>query len=139
MSNLEIYCTVIGAIAAVLAGVWFIVEKSHNAGKDSQKFDDIEKKVDAYSEKHNSCEKRFISIETTKADTLHIERRLDEIAFSIKNLISPTASKIITDPFTQTKSPLTLTTKGMEKSKNLGMESMIDSREVDEHDPNVNI
>jgi hypothetical protein len=49
MSHIELYCTVLGAIAVILGGVWLIVKRIYDAGKNSQRFNDIEENIlDSY-------------------------------------------------------------------------------------------
>ncbi len=126
MTKIEIILTVISAVGVVLGGIWFMFKSIFLSGKNSHRVDSLEKKVTLYEEKHSDCEKRFISLETKKAEDLVIQRRLDEIIYSIKELQLPLAKKIITDPFIDTHSPLSLTQKGIEKSKELNIEEMID-------------
>lgn len=45
MNVIEIICTVIGAVATILGGVWFILSKVFKMGQTSGRIDNIEKAV----------------------------------------------------------------------------------------------
>lgn len=45
MNTIEVICTVIGAIALILGGVWFIFDKIFKVGKTAQRIDNIEGSV----------------------------------------------------------------------------------------------
>lgn len=45
MNVIEIICTVIGAVATILGGVWFILSKVFKMGQTSGRIDNIEKSV----------------------------------------------------------------------------------------------
>ena len=45
MNVIEIICTVVGAIATILGGVWFILSKVFKMGQTSLRIDNIEKAV----------------------------------------------------------------------------------------------
>lgn len=47
MNTIGIICSLIGAIATVLAGVWFIVQRTFNAGKSSNRLDAVERAMTA--------------------------------------------------------------------------------------------
>jgi len=122
---------IIGVAAAIIAsifgGVNYLLIKSFNKGKNSQRFDDVESKVNEYSKKQTTCDTKFAVIEQTKANTVYMESRFNEVIAAIKDLALPT-KKIITDPYAAAHSPLTLTPKGLEKVESLGINKMIDKK-----------
>ena len=117
----------VAIIASILGGVNYLLKKSFNEGKNSQRFDNVESKVNDYGKKQTTCDTRFSVIEHTKVDSTYIENRLNEILVSVKNLAIPTKT-LITDPFAASHSPLALTAKGVEKVENLGIYNMIDKK-----------
>jgi len=117
----------IAIVASILGGVNYLLIKSFNKGKNSQRFDDVESKVNEYSKKQTTCDTKFSVIEQTKADTVRMESRFNEVIAAIKDLALPT-KKIITDPYAAAHSPLTLTPKGVEKVESLGINNMIDKK-----------
>ena len=137
-TNIEIWQIIgiaIAIVASVLGGVNYLLIKSFNKGKNSQRFDDVESKVNEYNKKQTSCDTKFSVIEQTKADIVYMESRLNETLFNIKNeilinikdLALPT-KKIITDPYAAAHSPLVLTPKGIEKVESLGIKDMIEKK-----------
>lgn len=60
MSKLEIIISLIGAIATILAGVWWIVSKIFSKGMDKQHFIEFEKNV---NNRFDSVENRLDSLE----------------------------------------------------------------------------
>jgi len=117
----------VAIVASILGGVNYLLIKSFNKGKNSQRFDDVESKVSEYSKKQTTCDTRFSVIEQTKADSVYMENRFNEVMVSIKNLTVP-PKKIIMDPYAASHSPLALTDKGVEKVKELGINNMIDKK-----------
>lgn len=54
MNTIEIICTLIGAVAAVLGGVWFILQRAIESGMNKQRLNNAEQKInDLPCEKHN--------------------------------------------------------------------------------------
>jgi hypothetical protein len=43
MDKIEVMCALIGAVAVILGGVWFIVRQAFNSGINARKLDEIEK------------------------------------------------------------------------------------------------
>ena len=117
----------VAAIAAVFGGLNYLLIKSFNKGRNSQRFDDVESKVNEYNKKQTTCDAKFSVIEQTKVDSVYIESRLNEILVNVKNLTIP-AKKLITDPYTASHSPLALTDTGIKKAKDLGIYDMIDKK-----------
>ena len=125
----------VAIVASILGGVNYLLKKSFKEGKNSQRFDDVESKVNEYSKKQTTCDTRFSVIEQTKADSVYMEKRFNETLFTIKNeilmgiknLTLPT-KQLTTDPYAVSHSPLALTEKGIEKVKYLGINNMIDKK-----------
>ncbi|GHT62878.1 hypothetical protein AGMMS50239_17470 [Bacteroidia bacterium] len=45
MDKIEIFCALIGAIAVILGGVWFIIKQAFKSGINAHRFEEVEKKT----------------------------------------------------------------------------------------------
>lgn len=78
-----------------------------------------EDKIDAFSNRHGEVERSVVQVKTAIE---YIQKSIENLAQSIQN----SNKGIMTDPFTQTHSPLSLTKKGEEMVNELGIRHMID-------------
>lgn len=74
MNIVEIICTVIGAIAVILSGVWAIFNKIFNAGKTAQRINSIEENVSDIKQSIENfpCSSHYEDI--TKIKTILVEK-----------------------------------------------------------------
>jgi hypothetical protein len=120
MNTAGVIISIIASVIAIIGATYYMLNNIFNAGKSNQKFEDIEKKVNEYSDKHSDCERRFITIETTKANNLEIQRKFDEIILQFKILSSSPNKSVIINPFSEKYSPVILTERGRNKAHELG-------------------
>lgn len=88
MNVIEIICTVIGAVATILGGVWFILSKVFKMGQTSVRIDNIEKSVTKLENmtEHLPCNAHHDDI--TKIKTV-FGREIPKIIISFFNEIKP--------------------------------------------------
>lgn len=98
MNVIEIICTVIGAVATILVGVWFILSKVFKMGQTSVRIDNIEKSVTKLENmtEHLPCNAHHDDI--TKIKTVLVEKYpKSSSVFSMKSSprkLNPTGEKL---------------------------------------------
>ena len=98
MNVIEIICTVIGAVATILGGVWFILSKVFKMGQTSVRIDNIEKSVTKLENmaEHLPCNAHHDDI--TKIKTVLVEKYpKSSSVFSMKSSprkLNPTGEKL---------------------------------------------
>lgn len=74
MNTIEIICTVIGAVAIILGGVWFIFDKIFKVGKTAQRIDNIEGSVSEIKQSIGGFPCNNHHEDITKIKTILIEK-----------------------------------------------------------------
>lgn len=74
MGTIEIICTVIGAVATILGGVWFIISKAFKTGQVAQRIDSIEEDISAIRESVEKLPCGSHHEDITKIKTIIIEK-----------------------------------------------------------------
>lgn len=98
MNMIEIICTVIGAVATILGGVWFILSKVFKMGQTSGRIDNIEKSVTKLENVMDRLPCNVHHDDITKIKTVLVEKYpKSSSVFSIKSSprkLNPTGEKL---------------------------------------------
>lgn len=68
MSTIEIICTIIGAVAVILGGVWFIIERSRKRGVEMYKMEQLENKLNTMPCSVNTSAIKDVNIKVNDID-----------------------------------------------------------------------
>ena len=68
METIEVIGIVVGAVAAVLGGVWFIIQRAMNAGKDAHRLDIVEKETSVNTYEIDIIKKWIIKLDINMID-----------------------------------------------------------------------
>ena len=148
MGTIEIICTVIGAVATVLYGIYYMLNYVFNKGKDKEHLENFEKAtMDGFSQINKRLDKQEVE---TKSSIAKLESKIDKVCSDVQEHTTALV-EIYTvlgrkypkrgESFARKNSPRKLTELGLRVFKDVNGEKFLkDNKEslfgyIDEHKP----
>lgn len=140
MNTIEIICTVIGAIASILAGVWFIVQKAQKMAVNEYRLNNMEKDVSGLK---SDVAILKTDVSTLKTDVSLLKNDMSEVKANISAIKTVLIKKFpsAAEVFSMKKSPRRLNELGEKVFAQINGEKFLkDNKEfffskIDERNP----